>query len=81
MKGNSTAEQTGEKTGRRSTLRSDLLASVNDGAAYGGMVGVGETYLPAFVLAVGLGEVAAGLVTTVPRSNQKLGPLGSGVGL
>lgn len=30
------------------------------------MVGVGETYLPAFVLAAGMGEVAAGLVTTVP---------------
>ena len=30
------------------------------------MVGVGETYLPAFVLAVGLGEVLAGLTATIP---------------
>lgn len=30
------------------------------------MVGLGETYVPAFVLALGLGEVAAGLVATAP---------------
>ena len=30
------------------------------------MVGIGETYLPAFVLAAGLGQLAAGLITTVP---------------
>src|SRR5262245_33316436 len=30
------------------------------------MVGLGETYVPAFVLAGGLGEVVAGLVATVP---------------
>jgi len=30
------------------------------------MVGFGETYLPAFALAVGLGPVAAGMVATVP---------------
>ena len=30
------------------------------------MVGVGETYIPAFALALGMGEVASGLVTTVP---------------
>jgi MFS family permease len=30
------------------------------------MVGVGESYLSAFVLALGLGEVASGLVTTIP---------------
>ena len=30
------------------------------------MVGLGETYLPAFVLALGLGQVASGLVTTIP---------------
>lgn len=30
------------------------------------MVGCGETYLPAFALAVGLGPVAAGLVASVP---------------
>lgn len=30
------------------------------------MVGTGETYLPAFALAIGLGEMAAGLVSSVP---------------
>ena len=47
-------------------LRSDLRASVLDGAAFGGMVGFGETYFPAFALAVGLGEMAAGMVSSVP---------------
>ncbi len=30
------------------------------------MMGTGETYLPAFVLAVGLGEILAGLASTLP---------------
>lgn len=30
------------------------------------MVGLGETYIPAFVLAIGLGEAAAALVATLP---------------
>lgn len=30
------------------------------------MVGLGETYLPAFVLAIGLGELIAGLIGSVP---------------
>ena len=30
------------------------------------MVGIGETYLPAFALAAGMGEIASGLVATVP---------------
>jgi len=30
------------------------------------MVGIGESYLPAFVLAMGMGQVAAGLITTIP---------------
>lgn len=47
-------------------LRKDLRACVIDGAAFSVMVGVGETYLPAFALAVGLSEVSAGLVASVP---------------
>lgn len=47
-------------------VRHSLRSSVIDGSAYSVMVGLGETYLPAFVLAIGLGEVIAGLVTTVP---------------
>ena len=37
-----------------------------DGAAFSVMVGMGETYLPAFVLAVGLGQILAGLTATIP---------------
>lgn len=47
-------------------LKKDLSAMTADGAAFSLMVGLGETYLPAFVLAVGLGEVAAGLIASVP---------------
>lgn len=43
-----------------------MCASKADGAAFSVMVGIGETYLPAFVLAVGLGQVLAGLVATIP---------------
>ena len=46
--------------------RDDLRAMLGDGATFSVMVGIGETYLPAFALAAGLGEVAAGLVATVP---------------
>jgi hypothetical protein len=46
--------------------RSNLRASTADGAAFGVMVGAGETYIAAFALAVGLGEVSAGLVSSVP---------------
>jgi MFS family permease len=51
---------------RTGTLRRNLRASTIDGAAFSVMVGVGETYLPAFVLALGLSDVTAGLIATVP---------------
>lgn len=47
-------------------LKRDLRLNIADGATYGAMVGGGETYLQAFVLAIGLGEVFAGLVASVP---------------
>jgi MFS family permease len=53
------------RTWRRS-LRKNLRNSVSDGAAFSVMVGIGETYFPAFVLALGMGEIAAGLVASVP---------------
>ncbi len=37
-----------------------------DGASFSLMVGIGETYVPAFALALGLGDVAVGLIATVP---------------
>lgn len=46
--------------------RKDLRAMTADGAIFSVMVGIGETYLPAFVLAAGMGELAAGLVATLP---------------
>jgi len=47
-------------------LRRDLRAIVCDGASFSVMVGIGETYLPAFALAAGMGGVAAGLVASLP---------------
>ncbi len=47
-------------------LKRDLRSSLADGAAFSLNVGLGETYLPAFLLAVGGAEVLAGLVSTVP---------------
>ena len=47
-------------------LKRDLRLNIADGATYGAMVGGGETYLQAFVLAIGLGEVFVGLVASLP---------------
>lgn len=43
-----------------------MQASSADATFYGVMVGMGETFLPAFALAIGLGEVNSGLVASVP---------------
>lgn len=51
---------------RRRALRKNLRNSVSDGAAFSIMVGIGETYFPAFVLAMGFGEIASGLVASIP---------------
>jgi len=50
----------------RGALRRDLWASIADMVAFSVMVGCGETYIPAFGLALGLGPVAAGMLATVP---------------
>ncbi len=55
----------GAPPGKRS-LRRDIVCSTSDGTAYCVMLGVGETYLPAFVLALGLGQVFSGLIATLP---------------
>jgi len=44
----------------------DLRSIVADGVFFSAMVGLGETYVPAFTLAIGFSEVIAGLVATVP---------------
>lgn len=51
---------------RGCTLRYDLRASAVDSLMFNVMVGMGETYFPAFVLALGMGELASGLVASVP---------------
>ena len=50
----------------RAGLRRDLWISTADATAYSVMVGCGETYIPAFALALGMGPVAAGLTASVP---------------
>ncbi|HVP28049.1 MAG TPA: MFS transporter [Myxococcota bacterium] len=50
----------------RKPLRHDLRAMSFDAAAFSVMVGVGETYVPAFALAVGAGQATAGLLASVP---------------
>lgn len=47
-------------------LRPNLRASMLDGGFFGLTLGLGETFLPAFALAIGLGEVVSGLVTSLP---------------
>jgi MFS family permease len=46
--------------------RRDLRAIVGDGVSFSVMVGFGESYFAAFVLAAGFGDIAAGLISTVP---------------
>jgi MFS family permease len=47
-------------------LRRDLCSSVNDGAGYSGMVGLGEAYFGAFFLAIGSTDIQIGVLSTVP---------------
>ena len=43
-----------------------------DGFAFSIMVGIGETYLPAFMLTAGRGEMAAALIATIPMMTGSL---------
>src|SRR4030095_9450691 len=47
-------------------VRSDLRAITADGAAFSVMVGVGETYLVPFALALGIAAGQASLLATLP---------------
>jgi MFS family permease len=60
---------------RSSRLRNNLRASTGDAASFSTMVGLGETYLPAFALAVGSGDVSSGLVATVPMLMGAVGQM------
>jgi MFS family permease len=48
-------------------LRGDLRNCTGDGVTHAFMVGLGETNFPLFALALGKGDVVAGLVATVPQ--------------
>lgn len=60
-----------------SVVRRDLRAMTADGVAANTMIGIGETYLPAFVLAISASEVACGLVATIPMLVGAVLQLGS----
>ncbi|HKC50660.1 MAG TPA: hypothetical protein VKF60_07695, partial [Myxococcota bacterium] len=47
-------------------LRRDLALVHTDAIAASIMVGAGETYIAAFALALGLGDIVAGYVASVP---------------
>jgi len=47
-------------------VRRDLRSMLADGMAFSVMVGCGESYFPAFALALGFGDVSAGLISTLP---------------
>ena len=65
------------ESGRR--VERDLRSMIGDGIAFSAMVGLGETYVPAFALAAGHGDLAAGLVATLPmRSSFPMIPCPSG---
>src|SRR5688572_27957009 len=46
--------------------RRDLVSSVADAASFNVMVGMGETYIAPFAIALGTGGISTGLLTTVP---------------
>lgn len=60
-----TTQDSSEEPPSRS-VRRDLRSMVGDGVAFSVMVGFGESYLPAFALALGYGAVTAGFVATLP---------------
>src|SRR5688500_1051050 len=51
---------------RQRRLRRDLQLIRADGIVFSLMVGLGETYLSAFALAVGASDVLAGMLATLP---------------
>ncbi len=50
----------------KTTQERDLSAITKDGVFFSVMVGMGESYVPTFALAVGLGDIVAGLLASVP---------------
>jgi MFS family permease len=65
----------------RINVRKNLRTIFVEGVAFSVMVGIGETYLSAFVLALGMGEVASGLIATVPLVAGGILQLGTPMGI
>lgn len=61
-------------------LHRDLRSITGDGVFYSVMVGLGETYVPAFVLALGHGAQASALITTLPMMLGALAQLAAPYG-
>ncbi len=57
------------------SVRRSLRFSVADGAAFAGMVGLTQSYLTPFALALGASTVQVGLLTSVPNLSMALGQL------
>jgi MFS family permease len=51
---------------KRSPLRDSLRACTYDGTAHAAMIGFGETYFPAFALALGASPLQVGLLASLP---------------
>jgi MFS family permease len=66
---------------RRKNVRADMRTIFVEGVTFSVMVGIGESYLPAFVLALGMGEVASGLIATVPLVAGGILQLGAPMGV
>ena len=60
------AASPGAATRAELSARRDLRLILYDGISYSVMVGIGESYIAAFALALHLGEVVAGLSVTLP---------------
>jgi len=69
------------RTDNRARLRTNLRTIFVEGVSFSVMVGIGETYLPAFVLALGMGEVASGLIATIPLVAGGILQLGTPLGI
>lgn len=56
----------GMALGVEGSVERSLRLSLADAFLYSLMVGIGETYLPAFALSVGLGQIFAGILSSLP---------------
>jgi MFS family permease len=63
---NRVASTSSRTSGKGQQIRRNLRLSTQDGAAYSAMVGLGESYLAAFVLALGFSQLSSALISTLP---------------